>query len=146
MTRILEVDAQTLIGKAAEELKKENNIKPPAWSQFVKTGHCKERLPERDDWWYVRSASVLRAIARLGPVGTQKLRTKYGGRKNRGYKPEATYKGSGSIIRKVLQQLEKSGLIKQTQKGVHKGRVLTPKGTSFLDKIATSMAKAETKE
>ncbi len=143
MTRILEVDAQSLITKAAEELKKENNIKPPAWSQFVKTSHSRERLPERDDWWYVRSASVLRSIARLGPVGTQKLRTKYGGRKNRGYKPEATYKGSGSIIRKVLQQLEKSGLIKQTQKGVHKGRVLTPKGTSFLDKIATSMAKAE---
>lgn len=146
MTRILEVDAQELIGKAAEELKKENSIKPPVWSTFVKTSHARERLPERNDWWYVRSASVLRTIARLGPVGTQKLRTKYGGRKNRGYKPEATYKGSGSIIRKVLQQLEKSGLIKQTQKGVHKGRVLTPKGTSFLDKIATSMSKAETKE
>jgi len=146
MTRILEVDAQSLITKAADELKKETAIKPPVWSKFVKTSHARERLPERDDWWYVRSASVLRSIARLGPVGTQKLRIKYGGRKNRGYKPEATYKGSGSIIRKVLQQLEKSGLIKQTQKGVHKGRVLTPKGTSFLDKIATSMSKAETKE
>ncbi len=146
MTRILEVDAQTLICKAAEELKKESTIKPPVWSKFVKTSHSRERLPERDDWWYVRSASILRSIARLGPVGTQKLRTKYGSRKNRGYKPEASYKGSGSIIRKVLQQLEKSGLIKQTQKGVHKGRVLTPKGTSFLDKIATSMAKAETKD
>ncbi len=146
MTRILEVDAQSLIGKAAEELKKENGIKPPAWSTFVKTSHARERLPDKDDWWYVRSASILRSIARLGPIGTQKLRTKYGGRKNRGYKPEATYKGSGSIIRKVLQQLEKSGLIKQTQKGVHKGRVLTPKGMSFLDKIATQMEKAETKE
>ncbi len=146
MTRILEVDAQTLISTAAEELKKENSIKPPAWSKFVKTSHARERLPDKDDWWYVRSASILRSIARLGPIGTQKLRTKYGGRKNRGYKPEATYKGSGSIIRKVLQQLEKSGLIKQTQKGVHKGRVLTPKGTSFLDKIATQMSKMEIKE
>src|SRR3989338_2455298 len=146
MTRILEVDAQALITTAAQELKKDNAVKPPAWSKFVKTCHFKERLPSNDDWWYVRSASILRIIAKLGPVGTQKLRTKYGGRKNRGYKPEATYKGSGSIIRKVFQPLEKSGLIKQTQKGVHKGRVLTPKGTSFLDKIATSMSKAETKE
>ena len=58
MTRILEVDAQELIGKAAEELKKENSIKPPVWSTFVKTSHARERLPERNDWWYVRSASV----------------------------------------------------------------------------------------
>ena len=146
MTQILEADAQALVIKAAEELKKENTVKPPHWSKFVKTGHFKERLPSQEDWWYVRSASILRSIAKLGPIGTQKLRTKYGGRKNRGYKPEATYRGSGSIIRKILQQLEQSGLIKQTQKGVHKGRVLTPKGTSFLDKIAIQLAKSEKTE
>ncbi|MBI2666235.1 40S ribosomal protein S19, partial [Candidatus Woesearchaeota archaeon] len=42
---------------------------------------------------------------------------------------------------KILQQLETSGLIKKADKGVHKGRVLTAKGTSFLDKIAVQMAK-----
>ncbi|MEK6939747.1 MAG: 40S ribosomal protein S19, partial [Nanoarchaeota archaeon] len=51
-----------------------------------------------------------------------------------------------SHIRKILQQLEKSGLVKQTEKGVHKGRILTPKGTSFLDKIAVQLSKQERKD
>lgn len=146
MTHILEVDPSELIKRAALELKKQNLVKPLAWSAFVKTGQHKQRLPEQEDWWYVRSASILRAVARLGPVGTQKLRVKYGGRLRRGHQPEEFRKGSGSIPRKILQQLEKAQLIKQAKKGVHKGRVLTAKGTSFLDKIAIQMLKEKTKE
>ena len=136
MTTIMRVNPNILIEKATEELKKQKLVQPLEWSQFVKTGHHKQRLPDSEDWWYARSASILRSIAKLGPVGTEKLRTKYGGKKNRGHKPEHRYRASGAIIRKVLQQLESAELIKQTVKGVHKGRVLTPKGTSFLDKIA----------
>ena len=146
MTHILTVNANSLNDKAAEELKKQSLVQPPEWSKFVKTGRSKERLPEDPDWFYHRSAAVLRAVARLGPVGTQKLRTKYGSKKNRGHKPEKFYKGSGSIIRKVLQQLEKAELIKQAEISGHKGRVLTSKGTSFLDKIAVQIAKQERKD
>ena len=146
MTHILSVNPNELVNKAAEELKKQKLVEPLEWSKFVKTGHHKDRLPDSEDWWFYRAAAILRSIARLGPVGTQKLRTKYGGKKNRGHKPEHVYKASGSIIRKVLQQLEKSELIKQTEKGVHKGRVLTPKGTSFLDKIAVQIAKQQYKD
>ncbi len=146
MTHILAVNPGELIKKAAEGLKKEKMVEAEEWAKFVKTGHHKERLPDDPDWWYHRSAAILRSIAKLGPIGTQKLRTKYGGKKNRGHKPERRYKASGSIIRKILQQLEKSELIKQTEKGVHKGRILTPKGTSFLDKIAVQLAKTAHKE
>ncbi len=147
MTHILAVNANALNFAVADEIKKQKLVQPPEWSKFAKTGMHRERLPENPDWWYLRSAAILRSIAKLGPVGTQKLRTKYGGRKsNRGYKPEHIYKGSGSVIRKILQQLEASGLIKQTQKGAHKGRVLTPKGISLLDKIAVQIAKKEHKE
>jgi small subunit ribosomal protein S19e len=146
MTHVLVVSPNELINKAAVELKKQKLVQPTEWSKFVKTGHHKERLPDSDDWWFYRAAAILRSIARLGPVGTQKLRTKYGGKKNRGHKPEHRYNASGSIIRKILQQLEKSELIKQTEKGVHKGRVLTPKGISFLDKIAVQIAKQQHKE
>jgi small subunit ribosomal protein S19e len=103
-------------------------------------------LPDSRDWWYFRSAAVLRSVAKLGPIGTEKLRTKYGGKKDRGHKPEHVYKASGSILRKILQQLEKSELIKQTDKGTRKGRILTPKGTSFLDKIAVQIAKKPVKQ
>lgn len=141
MTYIQTVDPQVLIQKVAEELKKQKLVQPTDWSRFVKTGRHKERRPDQEDWWFQRSAAVLRIVAKLGPIGTQKLRNKFGGRKNRGHKPEQFFKASGSIIREILQQLEKSGLIKQGQKGVHKGRILTPKGMSFLDKIAIQIAK-----
>lgn len=134
-----DVDAQDLIEKASEGLKKIPEIKPPVWASFVKTGMHKERPPVNDDWWYARTASVLRTIYRLGPVGVSKLRTKYGGKKNRGVKKEHFYKGSGSILRKSLQQLEKAGFVKFAEKGVHKGRIITPKGRSFLDKIAAQL-------
>lgn len=141
MPTMYDVDPSELIEKAAEELKKDANIKPPQWASFVKTGMSKQRPPVRSDWWHVRAASVLRIVYRLGPIGVSKLRTKYGGKKNRGHKMERTYKGSGNLLRKILQQLEKGGYIKKADKGVHKGRVITAKGQSFLDKIATQIYK-----
>src|SRR3989344_2656245 len=139
MTTMYDVDPQELILKTAEDLKKIPEIKAPLWAAFVKTGMHKERPPVDEDWWYFRSASVLRNIYRFGPVGVSKLRTKYGGKKNRGVKKEHFYKGSGSILRKSLQQLEKAGFVKFADKGVHKGRIITPKGQSFLDKAASQM-------
>ncbi len=146
MTHILRVDPNGLINQAASELKKQKLVQPPEWAQLVKTSSGKERIPDNPDWWFFRSAAILRSIARLGPVGTSKLRTKYGSKQDRGHKPERFRRASGSIIRKILQQLEKSELVKQDVKGVHKGRVLSPKGTSFLDKIAVQMAKKSKEE
>ncbi|HLG23504.1 30S ribosomal protein S19e [Candidatus Woesearchaeota archaeon] len=139
MPTMYDVDAQELVEKAAEELKKIPEIKPPEWATFVKTGVHKELPPVKNDWWYVRAASVLRTVYRLGPVGVSKLRTKYGGRMNRGVKKAHFFKGSGNILRKALQQLEKAGFVKFAEKGVHKGRVVTPKGKSFLDRIASQI-------
>ena len=134
MATIYDKDANELIAKASEELKKV--IKAPEWAPFVKTGVHKERPPVEKDWFYKRAAAILRSVYIKGPIGTNKLRIKYGGRKNRGYAPEKFYRGSGNIIRKALQQLEEAGLIKKAEKGVHKGRMITPKGKSFLDKLS----------
>jgi small subunit ribosomal protein S19e len=137
------VYANDLIAQVAEELKGSENIVAPEWASYVKTGSHKERPPVESDWWYTRSAAILRTVAVLGPVGVEKLRRKYGGRKNRGVKPDRFRKASGNIIRKVLQQLEKDDLIKFTEKGVHKGRVVTPKGQSMLDKAAIVVMKKQ---
>lgn len=141
MTSAFDVPADKLIEKSAEALKKVDAIKPPVWTTFVKTGAHKERPPMRPDWWYTRVASMLRTVYKMGPIGVSKLRTKYGGKKSRGYKTEHFVKGSGSIARKVLQQLEAAGFVAKVEKDKHKGRILTPKGKSFIDKIAVSVAK-----
>jgi len=143
MTDIFDVNPNMLIEKVANELKA--MLKAPEWASFVKTGVHKERPPVNEDWWYVRSAAILRSIAIMGPIGTSKLRTKYGGKQNRGHKTEHFYKGSGSIIRKILQQLEEAGLVKQASIGVHKGRIVTPKGQSLLDKSADGIPAAPPK-
>lgn len=125
-----DVSTQELIDEAAKELK--DLIQKPEWADFVKTGVHKERPPTRDDWWHVRAAAILRTVHLKGPIGVSKLRVKFGGKKDRGVRPEHFAKGSGSIIRKILQQLEQAELLRFTEKTVHKGRVTTPKGASVL--------------
>ena len=136
MAHVFDAPANELIEKLAANLKNAPEIKPPEWARFAKTGCHKERPPTDREWWYKRSAAVLRSVYKLGPVGVSKLRTKYGGKKNRGVKPEKFYKAGGNILRKILQQLESAKLVKSSNKGVHKGRVVTPKGISLLDKTA----------
>ena len=140
MTLGLHVNRQQLVEKLAEKLKTISEIKAPDWAAYVKTGMHKERPPVKDEWWHIRAASVLRQIYRKGPIGVSKLRTAYGGKKNRGYKTEHFYRGSGSILRKILQQLEAAGFVKKEEKNVHKGRVLTAEGKKFLDNIAAQLS------
>ncbi|MBI5872302.1 30S ribosomal protein S19e [archaeon] len=143
MTSMYDIKPDELIKKAGEELKKLESIKMPDWALFAKTGHFKERQPDKPDWWYARTASILRKVYMLSPVGVGKLRTLYGGRKNRGTKREHFYKASGKIIRTILQQLEKEGFIKFAAKGQHKGRIITPKGRKFLDTIIRKKNKGQ---
>ena len=129
---IYDKDQQEVVNKTASKLK--TMLKAPEWSYFVKTGAGKERPPVDNDWWYYMAASVLRKVYLMGPIGVSKLRTKYGSKKNRGHKPERFYKGSGKVIRTVLQQLEEASLIEKSKKGLRKGRIITNKGKSLLEK------------
>jgi len=130
----MSVSKQELVKALAKELRQ--GIRKPEWADFVKTGVSREKPPVDPDWWYVRAASVLLKVQGLGPVGVSKLRTKYGGRKNRGVAPEHFFKGSGKILRVILQQLEKDGMLKQDTRGNHKGRVVTPKAKSLILKLS----------
>lgn len=137
MTTVFDVPADLLINKVAEEFKNNDKINPPEWSNFVKTGVHKERKPENPDWWYVRCASVLRRVYIDGPVGVISLRTFYGGKKDRGVRPEVFRKGSGAIVRGALHQLEDAGYVQK----VEGGRIVAPQGRSFLDKQSGELIK-----
>ncbi|MCD6324777.1 30S ribosomal protein S19e [Candidatus Bathyarchaeota archaeon] len=139
-----DVPASLLIERLAQYLK--NNvdpIRPPEWAPFVKTGVHKERPPDNPDWWYIRCASLLRKIYIKGPIGIQRLRSEYGGRKDMGVKPEHTRKGSGAIIRNALKQLEDADLV-ETVDG--KGRRITSKGRKLLDLLSTEIKRELEKE
>lgn len=146
MVSVYSVDPNALIEKVAEELKKTDLVEAPEWAKFVKTGVSKQRPPVNDDWWYVRAASILRSVYKLGPVGTSKLRTKYGGKQNRGVRPEKFRLASGNIIRTALQQLEKEGYVAQNKDPKKKGRIVTGKGQSLLEKTAVVIMKESRKD
>ncbi|MBN1792812.1 30S ribosomal protein S19e [Candidatus Woesearchaeota archaeon] len=140
----MSVTKQELISAVSKELKP--MLRKPEWADFVKTGAHKEKPPVDPDWWYMRAASIVLKVNDLGPIGVSKLRTKYGGRKNRGVAPDKFCRASGKVIRTLLQQLEKEGLLKQEAKGVHKGRVLTPKAKSMVIKASKQIAISKAKK
>jgi small subunit ribosomal protein S19e len=135
MVGIYDVDATKLICETAKLLK-DKNIEVPHFVPFVKTGVSRQRPPVDEDWWYVRCAAILRTVAIRGPIGTAKLATKYGGKKNRGMKPAHHFKGSGSVIRHALQSLEKAGLLQYKKEGLNKGRIPTTEGKRLLSEAA----------
>jgi small subunit ribosomal protein S19e len=143
MVTARDVPADELIKRLAMRLKNFEQVKPPEWAAYVKTGVFKEKPPTDPDWWYVRAASLLRKLYLAeGPLGVGTLRTIYGGRKRNGVAPAHFAKGSGSTVRRLLQQLEQAGLVKMTAKG----RTLSPKGRSLIDQVAKEIAEELAKE
>ncbi|MFP4006076.1 MAG: 30S ribosomal protein S19e [Candidatus Hadarchaeia archaeon] len=136
---IKDVHPEKLTEKLSEELKGWEEVEPPEWSHFVKTGSHKERPPEQPDWWYLRTASILRNVYERGPIGVSRLRSLYGGRKKRGSAPERFRKGSGKVVRTALQQLEEAGLVEKS----NSGREIAPDGMSLLERLSNRLVSEE---
>lgn len=132
MTTVFDVPAMEMIEKLAGILKENDKIVPPEWAGNVKTGVHKELPPINDDWWYIRCAAVLRKIYTDGPIGIERLRSVYGGKKDNGSQPFHKAKGSGSVARKTVQQLEAAGFLQK----VKDGRTVSAKGRSMMDNAA----------
>ncbi len=139
MANVKDVPAQIMIAEISKNLKENKNIVVPEFAQFVKTGCSRERAPQDKDWWFVRMASILRKVAINDKTTVNSLRTYYGGKKNRGVKPEEFRKAGGKIIRVCLQDLEKLGYVSKSDE--KKGRIITPVGQKYLDKMATEIVK-----
>ena len=101
------------------------------------------KQPVEKDWWYVRAASLLRKIYLHGPIGLSELESAYGGKKEVRYSPGHHRDAGGSAVRKAIQQLEAAGLV---AKQGRKGRILTGKGVSLVDRMSTEILKELAKE
>lgn len=143
---VTEVPTDKLIEEVAKRLEKMPEFKPPLWSVYVKTGMSRERPPLQTNWWWIRAASIMRKSYLDKGIGVSRLRKLYGGRKNRGHKPEHKFRSSGSIIRKIMQQMEAAGYLQKQTGKTKKGttrvmkRVLTTKGAQFLNEAAKAVA------
>jgi small subunit ribosomal protein S19e len=139
-----DVPASKLVEKLAEYLKENvDDVTPPVWASMAKTGAHVQKQPQNPDWWYLRCASLLRKIYAHGPLGIEKLRADYGGRKGFSVKRAHAAKAGGSVIRKALQQLEVAGLIEASKPH---GRRVTREGRRLLQELAEELQKEIAKE
>ncbi len=133
MTHPNDVPPSLLLPQLATELRNRQAVQPPPWATFVKTGVHKQRAPVQTDWWYLRSASVLRKIYVQGYVGVARLSAEYGGKRDRGSAPYHARTGSRAILREIVQQLEKSGLVQPYKT---RGRRVSPEGEKLLTAVS----------
>ena len=138
MTNVYDIPAKKLIDTIAKKLQEDKTIVIPEANIFAKTGVNKENPPVDKNWWHTRCASILRKLYTNNVIGVEHLKSEYGGRRDRGSKPNRVKSGSGTIVRRALQQLEKAGYVTKI-KG--KGRILTSKGKSFLDNTSHELMK-----
>ena len=135
MAKAYDVPADLLINKLSEILKSEN-ITPPSWIPFVKTGSHAQKPPQQNDWYYTRCASLLRKIYLHGPIGIQDLRTMYGGTKAVGYGGAHHRDAGGAIIRTAVHNLEKLGYLDKVE---GKGRTISHAGMKKIDRVSTEI-------
>lgn len=145
MASIYDINEQEYNVFLASEIKKIPEFKMPEWAYFVKTSTNKQRPPQDLDWWYKRVASILRQAYVRGVIGVNRLRVKYGGKKNRGGKPSEFRRSGGKILRTILQQAESVGLLEKSE-GKRKGRQLTKKGRLFLEESAEKILSNKSKQ
>jgi len=138
MTTAYDVPANLLIERLATKLSTVETIKQPEWAKFVKTGPHREKGPDRNDWWTVRAAAVLRKVYLKGPIGVERLSAEYGGRRDHGSAPYHAVRGSRAVARNVVKQLEASKLIK-TERG--RGRSVTSTGQALIDNTSHEVLK-----
>ena len=139
MTHPTDVPASALLPRLAATLKTQQLVAPPAWAAFAKTGVSRQQSPTQPDWWYLRSASVLRKVYLRGSTGVARLSADYGGRKDRGSAPYHARAGSRAVLREIVQQLEKAGLVKPYK---NLGRRVSPEGLKLLDQVSHQTMKS----
>ena len=136
---VREVPADAFVAKLAEHIQNNKIVEAPKWSELCKTGCLKQMPPNDYNWWYTRTASIVRQVYLHPGTSVEELKNRYGSNKNYGVAPKHFCQCSGKVIRTILQQLETAGYVKSGEVG----RNITPKGQKQLDLIAQEVKKLQ---
>ncbi|EAY05888.1 ribosomal protein S19e, putative [Trichomonas vaginalis G3] len=132
-----EIAADVLVNALAKHYQDTQVIRNPEWADLVKTASLKQLAPANNNWWYIRAAAVTRQIYLHHDASLSGLAFHYGANMKAVTMPKHHHEASRKVIRTILQQLEKAGLVRVAEKG----RQLTPKGQKLLDQIANGCGK-----
>lgn len=114
---VKDVTPAKFIAAYAAHLKKGGKVTLPAWVDIVKTSANNELAPSDSEWYYIRAAAVARKIYVKGGVGIGSMRRLFGRPVRAGPRPVKAGTSSGSVIRSVLKNLEKLGLVEKDPRG-----------------------------
>jgi small subunit ribosomal protein S19e len=134
-----DVAAADFIKAYGAHLKKTGKMEAPKHVEFIKTGVQKELCPYDADWLFVRAAAVARKVYLNGGQGVGGLARVFGSADRRGTLRRSFQRSHRGLIRHILQQLEKMGIVAKDEDG---GRVLTEAGQRDLDRIAVQVFSA----
>lgn len=134
---IYQINHQKFITAISSYLKNNSQLEIPKDYIFKKTCSGKENCPLDSEWYYSRTASILRRTMVYmvqndnKGITTARLASVYGCSKNRGFRPSKHVPATKSIIKKGFRDLESIGWIKKEEKG----RILTEKAINDLSEI-----------
>ena len=112
-----DVSSHEFVKEYAQHLKKTGKMDVPKWVDLAKTAPFKELAPYDEDYYYIRAASIARKVYLRQGTGVGAFRKVYGGSKNRGTKMSHFQKASGGLIRSILINLEKMGVVEKCGDG-----------------------------
>merc|ERR1719348_148120 len=147
---MFDTPSNKLISEIATYLEQNDKLTLPKYVDIMKTSSGKENSPQQKNWYYTRTASILRKIAintesdldysvderkpKMHKAFTQeknltvtKLSSMYGCKKNRGCRPGKKVRSYRSLIVMILKDLEKLNYINN-----EKNLTLTNDGQSFI--------------
>lgn len=114
---VKDVAPAKFIAAYAAHLKKGGKVALPAWVDLVKTSSNNELAPLDPEWYYIRAAAIIRRIYIRGGIGIGYMRKVFGRADREGPTPVHMGLCSGSVIRSVLKNLEKMGLVEKDARG-----------------------------
>ncbi|KNH01779.1 40S ribosomal protein S19 [Perkinsela sp. CCAP 1560/4] len=132
---VKDVDANQWIEAFAQHLKAQGKLNIPEFVDYAKTGVSRVLPPSNPDWFYVKSAAILRRVYIRPFTGIGGLKKVFGSTWGQS-RPLHFKKASGSVIRKSLQALEALNLIAKSD---DEGRVITKIGRRDCDRVAMKL-------
>ena len=102
---VKDVTSHDFVIAYAAHLKRIGKIEVPKWHELVKTGTSRELAPYDPDWYYIRAAAIARRVYLRGGIGVGAFKRIFGGKINRGTRPETFQTGSGSVCRHILKEV-----------------------------------------
>ncbi|KAL0229959.1 hypothetical protein PCE1_003523 [Barthelona sp. PCE] len=140
MPGLKQVTADQFIQACGLHLKNANILELPTEITYIKSAPGRELGPQDPDWFFKRAAAILRRVYIQPGIGLGGFAKYFGAKARNGHARNHGALAARGVIRRIIQNFEKAGLIEQSTKG----RVLSSEGRRVCDTVATNILKKTT--